>query len=84
MDRPNLTRILTKLEQRGFITRNRPPNDNRSYRITLTKKGREMKEPLTKLVQDHLEAAFTGLSRKEYETGLMVLQTLITNISKLM
>lgn len=80
-DRPNLTRILAKLEKRGFVRRERKPNDLRSYTIMLTKKGREAQAPLTALVNDHLQKTFKDLSQEEYEVGFRMLRMVINNLN---
>jgi DNA-binding MarR family transcriptional regulator len=47
---PDITRILDKLEQRGLVTRDRPPNNRRVVRVGITDRGlamlREIAGPL--------------------------------------
>ena len=57
-DRPNITRILDRLEKKGFISRESNPSDGRSFIIQLTKKGRDAQKPLTTLVENYLQGAF--------------------------
>jgi DNA-binding MarR family transcriptional regulator len=49
---PDITRLLDKLEQRGLIDRERPPDNRRIVRIGITEAGRsllrELREPLRK------------------------------------
>ncbi len=52
VDRSNVGRALKKLTQLGYIERERDSKDGRVYKITLTEKGREIKEPLTRIKQD--------------------------------
>lgn len=57
-----LTPILKKLELAGFLTRRRDPSDERTVRISLTKKGRSLRESRPEL--GIMEA--TGLTAKEF------------------
>ena len=44
LDSGTLTPVLKKLEAKGYITRNRSEEDERSLVATITKKGEELKE----------------------------------------
>lgn len=57
-----LTPILKKLEIAGFVTRRRDVEDERVVRVSLTKKGRSLRESCPEL--DITEA--TGLSTEEF------------------
>lgn len=80
LDRPNLTRILGRLEKKGFVERKPNPDDHRSYIIQLTKKGREAKAPLITIVEAHLQKAFMGMTQKEFEAGIHFLRVVIDNL----
>jgi DNA-binding MarR family transcriptional regulator len=47
---PDITRLLDKLEQRGLVVRERPADNRRVVRVTVTEAGRallrELREPL--------------------------------------
>jgi DNA-binding MarR family transcriptional regulator len=43
---PDITRMLDKLEQRSLIVRERPPNDRRVVRVTITPAGLELLETI--------------------------------------
>lgn len=43
LDTGTLTPLLKKLEEHGLITRRRCPDDERCVRVSLTKKGRDLK-----------------------------------------
>ena len=81
LDKPNLTRILDRLEKKDFVQRTRNPNDHRSYLIELTKKGREVREPLIAIVENYLNKAFQGMSQKEFDMGIQFLSTVIDNLN---
>ncbi len=44
LDSGTLTPVLKKLENKGFIARNRSDKDERSVTVTITDKGEELKE----------------------------------------
>ena len=46
LDEALATRTMRKLEAEGYVHRERDPNDQRSYLLTLTKQGRELAEIL--------------------------------------
>lgn len=81
IDPAHLTRILDKLEERGFIERLRNPKDYRSYIIQLTKKGWESKEPINTLVNAQLQEAFGGVSQEDLDFFVRILHKIIDNLS---
>ncbi len=66
-DQPNITRILDKLEDKGFIRREVDPDDRRAFLIFLTKEGRELKNILIPVVKETLEVALKGFKTEEVE-----------------
>lgn len=44
LDSGTLSPVLKKLENKGYISRNRSPEDERSVFVTLTEKGRELQK----------------------------------------
>jgi MarR family transcriptional regulator, organic hydroperoxide resistance regulator len=75
LDPPAVSPLLKRLETAGLIERHRDPNDERSLRVTLTGKGRELRTQALEipgLIVDRL-----GLSIRELE-GLhdMLLQVI--------
>ena len=79
-DRPNTTRILDRLERNGFVRRIQDPNDRRSYKIYLTKKGREAHPQLMPLVIDFLQKAFGGLSQRDLNEFKRINNNIIKNL----
>jgi DNA-binding MarR family transcriptional regulator len=49
---PDITRMLDKLEARGLITRERPPENRRVVRVAITAAGRGLLRELAKPVRD--------------------------------
>lgn len=59
-DRPNITRILSQLEAKGWVQREDDPNDGRKHIVTLTKKGRK--------IHDQFDQAMTPVRDDLYKT----------------
>ncbi|MCF6223116.1 MAG: MarR family transcriptional regulator [Flavobacteriaceae bacterium] len=62
MEATSLSRILKKMEDRGFIFRERNPEDNRSVFIKLTDLGKEKREISKKKVYQFNEAIKQNIS----------------------
>lgn len=78
VDRTTISGIIERLEKLGYVQRDESPEDGRSYKLFVTKKGREIQKPvLSQLqeVQNHLDMS---LSRDEQDQLLVLLQKLRT------
>ena len=73
LDPTNLVAILNELEQRGYATRRRDPEDRRRHLVEVSKKGIAVIEKVSE-VMDGVEAelldGFTPDARREFE-GLL-------------
>jgi MarR family transcriptional regulator, organic hydroperoxide resistance regulator len=78
-DRHNITRILSRLENRGFIERRPDEGDKRAYRIFLTDDGRSVYERLTSIVVDHGNQMINGLTRSELASLIRILEHIWNN-----
>ena len=65
MDVTTMSRTLDRLEKAGLILREENPDCRRSYRIVLTKDGREMAEKVQKGFQEMNRLMETGFSEEE-------------------
>jgi DNA-binding MarR family transcriptional regulator len=59
-----MSRLLTKMQRRGLITRERPENDQRSLSVATTKKGAELAARLIPRAAHYERAAMGNLSPK--------------------
>jgi DNA-binding MarR family transcriptional regulator len=66
LDYGTLTPVLKRLEQAGYITRERSAEDERTLTLTLTKKGKELKDKAVKIPS--CMAASMGLTKEEFKT----------------
>ena len=71
-----LTPILKKLEAMGYLERQRDPEDERQVRVSLTKKGRRLRERHPKI--DLADA--TGLTPGEFARMQKAIVALRTNL----
>ena len=79
-DQPNTVRILTKIENKGFITRRINSEDNRSFLIYLTPIGRELKYSLIPLAYDVLNKATYNIDGNKIEIVKEVLNKIFKNL----
>ena len=77
-DPASITRTLDLLQKKDFVTREKVPNNRRSYFICLTEKGAQFIKEHLKLVTAQREKSVEGLSKKEIE----VLSDLLTRVRK--
>ena len=74
-------RSVTGLLDSGLITRTRVKEDRRRMRITLTAKGRKLRDALLPMAIEVNERALQGISKKDVETTRRVLLRTYTNLT---
>ncbi len=79
-DQPTTVRIVSKLENKGLISKNFNPEDNRSILIFLTPKGLELKNILIPLGFEALKKAIRGIDKNKIETAKSVLNQIYKNL----
>ncbi|AEG61236.1 MarR family winged helix-turn-helix transcriptional regulator [Desulforamulus ruminis] len=79
-DQPTTVRILSRLEKKGYITRQVNPEDNRAYLISLTSEGRAIKDKLFPLAFEALNKAIKGIDKEELEVTRAVLNKVFKNL----
>jgi DNA-binding MarR family transcriptional regulator len=65
---PDITRMLDKLEQRGWIRRERPPEDRRVVHVVLTEAGTELLERLSEPLRECHEKQLGHLSKADLKS----------------
>jgi DNA-binding MarR family transcriptional regulator len=80
-DRANITRIIDILEREGIVKRNEHETDRRIYKISLTKKGKDLEKDAADCGQAAIRDALKGISKEDIETCLKVLNKTIENLS---
>lgn len=79
-DRPNITRILEKLEAKRLVIRERDRNDRRITRVYLSDAGRKLRPRLEDLAINFRAHAFDGLSTTERSQLNSLLLRLMDNL----
>jgi len=74
--------LINYLIKSDFIEKNQDNVDKRSFIISLTKKGREIKQLTLPLAQQCIAEAKEGIQPDDLETTLKVLNQIIDNLTK--
>lgn len=72
---------MNRLEEIGYITRERDPDDKRAYIIRLTKKGRSMEAVIMKISSQLNDVILAGFTEDEAESFISMLMRVVENIS---
>jgi DNA-binding MarR family transcriptional regulator len=75
LSQPTVTGILTRLEQRGLITRVRSEDDRRNVLATVTEQGKDLAAKAPQLLRDSFCQELVKLSVGEQQQILETLQT---------
>jgi len=78
-DRPNTSRILAGLEERGYVRKRRDADDRRRIRIHLTERGEEFVRDMAPLAARTRDGLYEGLSDDELRTLRRVLRRIERN-----
>lgn len=78
-DRPNTSRILAGLEERGFVRKERDPDDRRRVRVHLTDRGKEFVHDMAPLAARTRDGLYEGLDDDELRTLRRVLRRIERN-----
>ncbi|MCW8890004.1 MAG: MarR family transcriptional regulator [Sedimenticola sp.] len=79
-DRPNVTRILEKIEAKSLITRQQATNDRRATHVFLSKRGQAMKPELENTAMTFRDRAYEGLTDSERTQLNRLLTRLMENL----
>lgn len=81
-DRPNLSRMLAKMEAKGLVERRADPADGRRVLVFLTPLGRTLHNGFAAGVGDERERLFVGLNPDDVAALVRVLDQLERNLSR--
>lgn len=79
-DRPNMSRILAGMLDRGLVTRRADVEDARRHLVGLTARGRRTHDKIAKVVPGVRQAIFSGISPEDIETTMRVLERIEHNL----
>lgn len=80
-DHPNITNLIDRLEEKGYVQRGDDETDRRSYVIRLSAKGRRNFERAIPMIKREIDKLLKGISREEIKTVQKVLSNLEANIA---
>jgi DNA-binding MarR family transcriptional regulator len=75
-DKPNVSRMIQRLEEGGWLERKDDPEDARAFLVQLSAKGNRYKREIAKKLDDNLAEQLSGLSVKERSQLLELLKKL--------
>ncbi len=81
-DRPNITRIINILEEKGLVTRTPDKNKRKIFKINITDKGKEAYNEVLPTVAEHWQSTVEDVSDEELENCLTVLNKIKANLEK--
>lgn len=73
---------LRAMEELGYITLKRLPNNKKNIYVYLTSKGRALENKLVPLAEDVNEVALEGVSKAHIDVTRQTLLTIIVNLAK--
>ena len=82
IQRPNMTKLINRLERDGFVRRRPSRADGRSVVLHLTGRGRQAVERVTSGMLAHDERAAAGLTAAERQTLLALLGKLADGLRR--
>jgi len=77
IEQPTMVRTIDRMERDGLVTRAPDPNDRRASRISLTDRGRDLRDTLVPLANGVNRAATASLTDEESATLRRLLAKLI-------
>lgn len=75
-----MTGLLDRMERDGLVFRSADPNDRRVQRIFLTEAGREVRDPIRRVVEKTLEKVFDGISDDDISKTVHFLRRVLANV----
>lgn len=78
-DKPSMTRLLDNMERQHLVVRISQAKDRRTNLIYLTKTGRDLEEPASRITTLTLQEALEGISSQELETCQEVMKRIFLN-----
>ncbi len=78
-DAPRISRVVTRMVERGLLRRRRRTDDRRVVELRLTRDGQELIADLHQRVSEHEEKLLAGVSAEEKETLQAVTAKVLAN-----
>ena len=82
VEAPTLVPVIDKMETEGYVTRESDPKDRRNNLIFMTKKSKEIVDPIIDCILEIRNMGLDKISNKDMETAKKVLSQIMTNTEK--
>lgn len=79
-DRPNITRIINILEEKGLVTRTPDINKRKIIKINITENGKNAYNMVLPTVVEHWQNIIEGISDEELQNCLNILNKVKANL----
>ncbi|MDH5657461.1 MAG: MarR family transcriptional regulator [Spirochaetia bacterium] len=79
-DQTTVTRLMDKMEKKGFVTRKNDTADRRVVLAYLTPLGTKLKQELIPIAMGMLKQAGQGISKKNFDVTLKTLEKCLNNL----
>lgn len=82
ISKPAVSRALASMEKKGFVVRQRDPEDGRAYRVQLTAKALKIGPAVEQIYNDIFVLAMQGISQDELETFMGLFERISKNFAR--
>ena len=83
MEKMSVNRVIQRLVNRRFVTRDRDPDDARSYKLEMTTKGRELYEKIAPSVEKRDSELMAAIDSDAVDAMVRALQKIIRRAEEL-
>jgi DNA-binding MarR family transcriptional regulator len=77
-DRATIGGVIDRLEQKGYLSRRTSSQDRRARECRLTRKGKNLVEKVTPLVESLQQEILSGLTEQEYAQFISLAQKAVS------
>ncbi len=82
VEAPTLVSVIDKMEKEGYVRRESDSNDRRNNLIFMTKKSKDIVDPIIDSILEVRNMGLDKISKKDMEAAKKVLSQIITNTEK--
>lgn len=82
VEAPTLVSVIDKMEKEGYVRRESDSNDRRNNLIFMTKKSKDIVDPIINSILEIRNMGLDKISKKDMEAAKKVLSQIITNTEK--
>lgn len=79
-EKTNVTRLLVRMEKKGWIAREAHPTSGRQQRIIITPSGLDIRQKLLPLVQQVAQKALSGIEKADVDLAQQTLEKMAKNL----